>query len=323
MTRTRPRKGSAWKDTRGEACGTRRSPFNLNWKTSTRGKRWQLWRVLLLLLMWRTETKTKMTTTTTTLWSLEEGNLNLSTQRSPWNFLWWRACSVLISGESPLWVHVLSIVFSFSIINLWEICCRSIPKYNWHNLKIRPSFLDFDVIVFCHGLCRLITIVITIGGGTGLAIINNFAQVIFFTHSKLWLSSMINFFCGQVSKPLILTQDVKDVSQRLFPRNPNYSKFVSKICSFLFRQIGQALGDSQVDVYVGLISVWSCFGRLLGGYTPLTYTFYLLVYDTIFESNKKLRVSFVVSTYFEANYFMATFLTSLCALDIIFRDHTK
>ncbi|KAG0570951.1 hypothetical protein KC19_6G200300 [Ceratodon purpureus] len=52
----------------------------------------------------------------------------------------------------------------------------------------------------------LITIVVMVGGGTGLAIINNFAQ------------------------------------------------------------IGQALGDGQVDVYVGLISVWSCFGRLLGGY---------------------------------------------------------
>lgn len=52
----------------------------------------------------------------------------------------------------------------------------------------------------------LITLVITIGGGTGLAIINNFAQ------------------------------------------------------------IGQAVGDSNVDVYVGLISVWSCFGRLLGGW---------------------------------------------------------
>ncbi|KAG0626879.1 hypothetical protein M758_2G158200 [Ceratodon purpureus] len=52
----------------------------------------------------------------------------------------------------------------------------------------------------------LITIVIMVGGGTGLAIINNFAQ------------------------------------------------------------IGQALGDGQVDVYVGLISVWSCFGRLMGGF---------------------------------------------------------
>lgn len=63
---------------------------------------------------------------------------------------------------------------------------------------LRSSLLGIDF--------WLITAVIMVGGGTGLAIINNFAQ------------------------------------------------------------IGQALGNGEADVYVGLISVWSCFGRLLGGY---------------------------------------------------------
>lgn len=67
-----------------------------------------------------------------------------------------------------------------------------------HEASLATSLLGIDF--------WLITLVVTVGGGTGLTIINNFAQ------------------------------------------------------------IGQALGETEVVVYVGLISIWSCFGRLLGGY---------------------------------------------------------
>ena len=79
----------------------------------------------------------------------------------------------------------LCAILKFKIIRIWKNMNANYTVlflFGAETLIIICLFsLNMERVLFRNGLRRLITIVITIGGGTGLAIINNFAQVILYS----------------------------------------------------------------------------------------------------------------------------------------------